>query len=173
MRLNLKKLLYKINILRIRFLRRRMILLKHKQKHGKTNMMQLIYLDNNNSKKFKSWQLSSKNHIMKSKNSRKTMLMWLMREISLVLNSLEEMMNWLFFMKRLRFFKVLSQEVRFNTKKDSKTFDFSNLRLETIRVNLELWNQMLLKFLIFERKFIIYRDNFWQRDFKSKLFQRN
>jgi hypothetical protein len=89
----------------------------------------------NSSMRFRSSITSSKRLMRKLKNLKRTIKTSSTREIFLEPNSLEETMNSLFSMKRLRFFKALLPEVRSNTKKDWRISDFLNSRLEITRVS--------------------------------------
>ena len=127
-------------------------------------------LDNNKMLKSRNSHSSSKNLMMKLRNSRKISRMSSMKEIFLVLSLSEEMMSWLFFTKRSRSFKVLSPEVKFNTKRDLKISDCLSSRLVITRVSSESLSRRLLKFLIWEKKFTIFKDSFWLKDFKLKHY---
>jgi len=69
------------------------------------------------------------------RSSRKITKMSSMKEIFLVLNSSEEMMSSLFFMRRLRFYNQLLLRVRSNIKRDSKILDYLNSRLLISNLN--------------------------------------
>lgn len=104
-----------------------------------------------------------------STKSRKTIQTASMREIFLVLNLSEEMMNSLYFMRKSKFFKVLWQEVRSSIRNVLEIFVSLNSKLAIISKSSELWNLKLLRSLTWEKKFTISSNNFFKRGFKWKL----
>jgi hypothetical protein len=95
------------------------------------------------------------------------------KEICLEPNSLEEMMNLLFYMKKSKFFKRNFQWEKLSINRDLKTFVFWNSKLEIIRVNLESSSLKLPKFQIWERRFTICKTWLLKRDFKLRLCLKN
>jgi len=134
------------------------------------NSRLLSKLNSSLTMRLKSWPTSSRSHMRKLKNSRRITKTLSMREISLVLNSLEEMMSWLCFMRRSKFSKTPLPEVRSNIKKGFKTSDFWNSKLVITRVNLELLSLKLLRFQILERKSTVFSSSFWLKDFRLRPF---
>jgi len=94
--------------------------------------------------------------------------MSLMREISWVPSSLEEMTSWHSFTKRSRSYRALWLEVKSSMLKDWKISDFLNSRLVTTRVSLESSNPRLLKFPILERRSTTFSNNYLLKDSKLR-----